>query len=196
MTSAIIERPWRRIAFVVVALLLAACTRSEWQELAVSEGGFAVLMRGQANYARQQVETPAGKTYAHLYSSDRPDAFFAVGYSDYPLAHVMGTRPEEILSGVRDTWVKRVEGKLSVNSPAKLAGRYPGIEFAADGKVKGEETFLQGRLYLVDQRLYQVIALGRKGEVSQGVLNRFLSSFRLIPASDTGMIHLAPPPAK
>ncbi len=195
MTSAIIDRPWRCIAFVVAALLLAACTRSEWQELAISEGGFSVLMRGQARYARQQLETPAGRTYAHLYSSDRPDAFFAVGYSDYPLAHVMGSRPEEILSGVRDTWVKRMDGRLSLSSPTRLAGRYPGIEFAADGKVKGAETFLQGRLYLVDQRLYQVIALGRKGEISQGVLNRYLASFRLIPGSDA-TIHLAPPPVK
>jgi hypothetical protein len=196
MTSAIIDRSWRCIALVVAALLLAACTRSEWQELAISEGGFSVLMRGQARYARQQLETPAGKTFAHLYSSDRPDAFFAVGYSDYPIAHVMGTPAEEIFAGVRDTWVKRLDGKLSLNSPVRLAGRYPGIEFAADGKVKGAETFLQGRLYLVDQRLYQVIALGRKGEISQGVLNRYLASFRLIPGSDTGMIHLAPPPVK
>jgi hypothetical protein len=203
-TAAITNRPraslrlWLPSALVLVALCvaLAACTRSEWQELAVSEGGFSVLMRGQAHYARQQVETPVGKTFAHLYSSDRPDAFFAVGYADYPLAHVVGTAPEEILSGVRDTWVKRMEGRLSLNSPTKLAGKYPGIEFAADGKMKGTDTFLQGRLYLVDQRLYQVIALGRKGEISQGVVNRYLSSFQLIPGSDTGMIHLAPRPAK
>ena len=195
MTSAIIDWSWRCIALVVAALLLAACTRSEWQELSISEGGFSVLMRGQARYARQQLETPAGRTYAHLYSSDRPDAFFAVGYSDYPLAHVMGSKPEEILSGVRDTWVKRMDGRLSLSSPTRLAGRYPGIEFAADGKVKGAETFLQGRLYLVDQRLYQVIALGRKGEISQGVLNRYVASFRLIPGSDA-MIHHAPPPVK
>ena len=175
---------------------LAACTPSEWQELAVSEGGFSVLMRGQPNYARQQVDTPAGKMYGHLYSSDRQDAFYAVGYSDYPLAHVLSTSPDQLLAGVRDTWIRRIEGRLTVSSTRPLDGRYPGMEFAAEGKMKNAATFLQARLYLVDQRLYQVIAMGRKGEVAQGTLNRFLASFRLIPASDTGIINLAPPPAK
>lgn len=175
------------------ALALAACTRSgEWTELAVDEGGFAVLMRPQPRYAKQPVETPAGRTIAHLYSSDRPDAFFAVGYSDYPLAAVVGTPPQDLFAGVRDTWVRRVEGKVVTSSPVTLEGKYPGLEFTAEGRVKDAAAFLQARVYLVDQRLYQVVALARKGEISQGVVNRFLNSFRIIPTSETGTIQLRP----
>ena len=183
-----------RAAGVLILSLaaLTACTRSEWQELAISEGGFSVLMRGQPQYVRQQVDTPGGKTYAHLYSSDRPDAFYAVGYSDYPLAFVLSSKPEELLGGVRDTWVRRVKGTLVMSSPTRIDGKYPGIEFSAEGRVKDADTYLQARLYLVDQRLYQVIAMGKKGEVAQGTLNRFLNSFRLIPAGEA-MINITPP---
>lgn len=183
----------KQLLLALCLATLAACgPRSEWRNLAVSDGGFAVLMRGQPEYARQQLDTPAGKMSAHLYSSDRPDAYYAVGYSDYPLALVLAGSPGQIFAGVRDTWVKRVQGKLSGNSPLKLAGKYPGLRFTAVGTFKDAETFVEGRLYLVDQRLYQVIAMGRKSELSQGVVNRFLDSFKLIPASDTGTLQITP----
>ena len=185
----------RSVCTILVLLVLAACTHSEWQELTINEGGFSVLMRGQAHYAQQPIDTPAGRMVGHLYSSDRPDGYFAVGYSDYPIAHVIGSPAQDVLTGVRDTWVKRVDGKLTMTGAIEIAGKYPGIEFAADGTVKGADTFLHGRLYLVDQRLYQVIALARKGEMPQGVVNRFLNSFKLIPGG-AGMIHLTPAPGK
>ena len=52
--------------------------------------------------------------------------------------------------------------------------------------MKEADAFVHGRLYLVDQRLYQVIAMGRKHEIPQGVVNRFLNSFRLIAAPGRG----------
>jgi len=188
----------RHFALIALCLaLLSACGgSSEWQELTISEGGFSVLMRGQARYARQPVDTPGGKTSAHLYSSDRPDAFFAVGYSDYPLAFVLASRPEDLLNGVRDTWIRRIEGKLLVSSPVKLQGQYSGIEFMGEGAVKGESAFLHARVFLVDQRLYQVISMARKNQISQGVINRYLNSFRIVPASESGMIQLGPQPGE
>ena len=175
-------------------VLLAACTRGEWEKLEVSEGGFSVLMRPQPTYAKMPVDTPAGRAVAHLYSSDRPDAYFAVGYSDYPLAAVVGTPPDELFAGIRDTWVRRVAGRLLISSPLRLQRKYPGLEFTAEGRVNNAETFLHARVYLVDQRLYQVVAMARKGEVSQGVMNRFLDSFRIIPTTESSFLEVVPPP--
>jgi hypothetical protein len=202
---------WRRFAappLFCLAVMLAACGRSEWRELEVSEGAFSVLMRGEPHYVRQALETPAGKMIAHLYSSDRPDAYYAVGYADYPLALVVGTPPEQLFNSVRDTWVRRINGKLSSSDGTlKLAGKYPGVEFMAEGtstrdnkaagpdadaKAGSRDTYVQARLYLVDQRLYQLVATGRKNEVPQGVVNRFLNSFKLIAQSETGTIKIEP----
>ena len=180
---------------LLLACALGGCGRSEWQELPVSDGGFSVLMRSEPRYARQQVDTPAGKMYAHLYSSDRRDSYFAIGYSDYPLALVAGTAPEQLFAGVRDTWLKRIEGKrIARDTPLVLDGRYPGVEFAAEGVVKGVPAFVQARLYLVDQRLYQLIAMGPKEGVSQGTINRFMKSFHLIQQSEVGTLSVEPTP--
>ena len=184
---------WMVLAAAIGVTALAGCGGSEWKEMPIREGGFSVLMRPQPHYGRQQLDTPGGKVAAHLYSSARPESYFAVGYSDYPLAQVVGGSPDALFAHVRDTWVKRIEGRLVRVSPIKLAGQYPGVEFSAEGKVKGADTVLDARLYLVDQRLYQVLAMGRKAEVQQGVVNRFLKSFKLIEASEGGMIMLKPP---
>ena len=183
-----------RIAAALLACAIASsCGKSEWRPLVVSEGGFGVTMRGEPHYARQKVETPAGAMTAHLYSSDRPQSYYAIGYSDYPLALVAGADPKSVFSGVRETWVRRIQGRVtSPDRELKLDGRYPGIEFMAEGKMKGANAVLQARLFLVDQRLYQVIAMGRKNEVPQGEMNRFLNSFRLVEASEVSTLQIRP----
>lgn len=198
------------VALLVLSALFAACGSSEWRDLEVSEGAFAVIMRGQPQYVRQDINTPAGKMTAHLYSSDRPDTYYAVGYVDYPLGLVAGSPPEQLLASVRDTWVRRVQGRLiASDATLRLDGKYPGLEFSAEGSrpaagkapprgdgQKPVETLLQARLYLVDQRLYQLIAMGRKGELPQGDVNRFLKSFRVIPQSEVGNMNIEPPRPK
>lgn len=206
------------LCFACVAALGACGDASEWRELEVSEGGFAVLMRAAPHYVKQDIDTPAGKMTAHLYSSDRPNSYYAVGYVDYPIALVAGSQPEQLFANVRDTWVRRIQGKLvATDDSPKLGGKYPGVEFSAEGTRtrdnrpdklaagkpvattpqerspdKPATTYLQARLYLVDQRLYQVIAMGRKGEVPQGEMNRFLKSFRQVTQSEVGSIKIDP----
>jgi hypothetical protein len=183
----------RFLVLVVFCALASSCGKSEWRPLKVSQGGFQILMREDPHYAKQDVDTPAGPMSAHLYSSDRPVSYYAVGYSDYPLALVIGEKPDKVFSGVRDTWVRRLGGRLvAPDAKLTLAGQYPGLEFNAEGRAKGADAFVQARLYLVDQRLYQVIAMGLKNQVPQGEVNRFLNSFELVPTSEVGSIKIRP----
>ena len=197
MTLTAIRKLRCALLALCACIALGACSRGgDWQELEVTEGGFKVLMRPHPTYMRQALDTPVGKVQAHVYSSDRPDAYFAVGYNDYPLAQMIGSSPDTLFTGVRDTWVKRINGRLTGSSPMRLQGAYPGLGFSAEGRVKDADTFLEGRLYLADQRLYQVIAMGRKGEIAQGTLNRFLESFRIVPIGDATTIEVKPPAEK
>jgi hypothetical protein len=183
-----------RWTIVFAACVLVACSRgdSEWKALAVHEAGFSILMRDQPQYMRQTLDTPAGKMEAHLYASDRPDAYFAVGYSDYPLALVLGGSPQELFADVRDTWVRRLEGRLVSSDDRIRIGNYPGYAFSVVGKAKGADAILDARLYLVDQRLYQIVAISRRNEVAQGVVNRYLDSFKLIDEARVGSIRVEP----
>jgi len=182
----------KRIAIALLLLALAACGGSEWRPLEVPDGAFAALMRGQPHYARQTLDTPAGQMQAHLYSSDRPDAYYAIGFSDYPLTFAIQTQAEEILNGVRDTWVKRINGKL-VTSGREAHDKNPGLQFTARGTFRDRDVLLDARLYLVDQRLYQLVAITRTAETPQGVVNRFFKSFRLAPPGAVGELKFDAP---
>jgi hypothetical protein len=181
------------VALLAIAAAAACGGGTEWRDLTVGDAGFAVLMRGDPHYTKQELDTPRGRMVAHLYSSDRRDSYFAVGYADYPLALVVGSPPEQVFGGVRDTWVRRVSGRLvSSDNSIKLDGKYPGLEFTAEGRMKDADTFVQARLFLVDQRLYQLVAMGRKEDVPQGVINRFLNSFRLVPVTGVDTLRIEP----
>ena len=78
--------------------------------------------------------------------------------------------------------------------PLKLEGKYPGVQFSTTGKYQDRDTLLEGRLYLVDQRLYQIVALSRPGEIAQAVVNRYFNSFKLIPVEYTEKVQIKPPP--
>src|SRR5215213_5452322 len=98
---ATVLRQWTLFATLVLTALTGCSGRTEWQELPIREGGFSVLMRPQPHYASQQLDTPAGKVPAHLYSSPRGDSYFAVGYSDYPLSQVVGGSPDALFAQIR-----------------------------------------------------------------------------------------------
>ena len=106
----------------------------------------------------------------------------------------MGQDADKIFAGVRDTWIRRIGGRLvGGERKLRLADKHPGLEFAAEGSAQGAAAIIQARVFLVDQRLYQVIAMGRKNEVPQGDINRFLNSFELVPVADVGTIPIKPP---
>jgi hypothetical protein len=44
------RHPTALLFVFVLAGVLGACTRSEWRELPVSDGGFSFLMRGEPHY--------------------------------------------------------------------------------------------------------------------------------------------------
>ncbi len=65
----------------------------------------------------------------------------------------------------------------SADSRKVLAGE--AIE-ASGMEAGGRAVQLAARLFIVDDRLFQVVALGAKGELSAETLDTFFTSFRLI----------------
>lgn len=161
------------------ALLLAACGGPSWQELKAPDGGFRVLMRGDPQVEKRDLDTPIGKITGHWYSTERNDAVFGVGYADYPADFVQNAPPRQIFTIVREGWLKRIDGTLQGDMTDIRAEGHPGIEFMASGKFNGRDAYLKGRFYLVGNRLYQVVAFGDKDKVSRSDIDQFMGSFKL-----------------
>jgi hypothetical protein len=191
----------RAIARLLPMLLLAAvasgCDRSQWQEQSIRDGGFRVLMRPQPHYEKRQLDTPVGAITAHLYTMELSDSVFGVGYSDYPEQMLRMMAPRRMFMDVRDGWMKRIDGRLQgEGKDIRLEGTYPGMEIVASGTVNGREAYLRGRFYLVGNRLYQIVVFGNRDSIPLADVNRFLSSFKLIPPREVSDVTIQPAPDK
>lgn len=183
------------VLLAAAALLVAGCGGPSWQEQNIQAGGFRIMMRGDVHYDKNVLDTPVGKIEAHMYSMELKDSVFGVGYSDYPEQMVQSMAPRRLFMAVRDTWVRRINGRLQGDgADIRLEGKHPGMEIVAWGKVKDRDAYLKGRFYLVGNRLYQVVVFGNQDSMPLADINRFMESFKLIPQREVGRIDIAPTP--
>ena len=182
---------------LVFLLLAAACSDPSWREVASSDGGFRIRMHGDPRVEQRSVDTPAGKITGHLYSLEGKDSVYAVGFADYPRQILQASHPASMFSGVRDSWLKRIDGQLEgKTTDIRLDGKWHGMEFAARGRLAGRDAWMRGRLYLVDNRLYQLIVFGSRETIPLSDINQFMGSFKVAQPRDTTTLTIDATPEK
>jgi len=113
-----------------------------------------------------------------MFVAEQGQKAWLVGYSDYPEALVEASDPATMLAGARDGAVSNVNGQLVSDAEITLNG-YPGREFSASVTQNGQEIVLRQRVYMVGNRLYQVVVIAPKGEENSTEVEDFFQSFRL-----------------
>ena len=114
---------------------------------------------------------------------------FAVGTAQLPAG--LSAEPvarQRTIAHLRDALVHNIDGSIVKQSSAALpvpAGDSRKVLAAEAVEASGREAGgravqLAARLFIVDDRLFQVVALGAKGEMSPEALDTFFTSFRLI----------------
>lgn len=187
-------RPLRRrfltacLAWAIVAGGAACNPTFNWREYR-SPDGFAVMLPGRPQTVSREVILPDGPLQMSMTSTGIGATLFAVGAASLPpgLSAEPSAR-QRTIEHLRDALVRNVNGNITQSSAAALsvpasdsrrvlaaeaieaAGRDPG----------GRAVQLAARLFIVDDRVFQVVALGASGEISPDTLDTFFTSFRLI----------------
>jgi hypothetical protein len=174
-------------SFVLTPLTIApapaAPAATAWSELVSKDGGFRVMLPGQATYSVQTVPTNLGPLQMHSWILDFGTAGFAVLYGDYPATHVQNTGADTIVrnavKGLLDSW-KPGAAAFDTETAINL-GSYPGREYSVDAG----GYFNKGRTLLVGNRLYQVLARAPSAQRAAAEIDfdRFLASFAIIATS-------------
>jgi hypothetical protein len=162
-------------AFLFIALL-AACKPGRWREYSNQEGKFSVLLPGKPDETVQNVDTAAGAITTYRYQIDSNNTSFAVAYTDYPADLISLSNPEELLNEAREGALSNIQGKLLEEQQVKVNG-FPGRHLRIESS--GSKMMLEARIFLVDSRLYQVLAAYRTGSVEDREITKFLNSFKL-----------------
>jgi len=145
-------------------------TTVKWTTYSSAPGRFSMLFPGQPTLKEQPVDSAAGKLTNNILMASSGSSAFLASYADYPLVN---DDLQAILDRVRDGAVSGIKGTLIKSTPITHKG-YPGREFQASG----EGLLATFRIYVVNNRLYQMVAVYPPGASTEEVKD-FLNSFDL-----------------
>jgi hypothetical protein len=121
----------------------------------------------------------------HFFSVERRDGLFGVGYLDFPDLIMVRAREdpealkamlEEVLEGV----IRRTGLQLDAPSRQIFMRNNPGREASAAGRIQNKDAVMKVRIYLVENRLYQIMTVGEKNGLKEKDVDLFFYSFRLL----------------
>jgi hypothetical protein len=162
--------------FVALGVVSAfASDPQDWKEFAPAEGRFKALMPGTPKPYKLDTESDFGKGVLHMNTVQAGKTMYGANYCDFP-AEVKKAPLKQVYDSSRDGAVANLDGKLASENDIKL-GDYSGREIQID--VAGGKQLFRARVFLVDQRLYQVVVFGSKEAVTSKDAEKFLDSFKL-----------------
>jgi len=151
-----------------------------WKSFSPPNGGFSILMPSMPTESRLMQDTAMGKIFVSSFRLHMKNMAYIVSYNDYPEVYVGRSNINVFFAGVRDGSVGNINGRVLTQHNISISG-YPGLEYVAEFMFKrhGDST-IKTRIYLVNNRLYQVSVIGMRGELSVAQQNKFLNSFKLL----------------
>ena len=166
---------------LIGTLLTTACNGASIQGEAFSSetGELRVETPAPFEETQQAIQTPVGPVEIHTFTAEAEDSAYVIAYSDYPSAIVEETNPQALLDSSRDGAVTNLGGTLLSEEAVEIDG-YPGRSLViSTGAETDEPATISSRIYLVDNRLYQVLVVIPEGKNVEKAAAGFLESFAL-----------------
>lgn len=156
-------------------------SESVWKPFSSPEGGFTVLFPGQPNTDKANTNTTAGANSLQAFAVLREnEALYVVSYRDVVEQIILNSRnTDQILAS---TVSRASQGsRVSLLNERNISlGRFPGKEI----RVQLEKNIiLRGRIYLVNQRLYQLFVVTNQEANLTKSIEGFFKSFQVLPDS-------------
>lgn len=141
------------------------------------EGKFSVTLPVKPTEKTTTTKTDAGEVKIHLFLVDQKDRAYIVTYSDYP-AGTVGANADKVLGGVAAGNVKSLKGKLASEEKITIGkNKHPGRDIRVEMPEK--KGLYRAHIFLVGDRLYQVVALGPDEFAKSKAVDDYLKSFAI-----------------
>jgi len=142
------------------------------------EGKFSVSLPTKPVKQTQKARSDIGELQVHLFIVDQKERGFIASYTDYPNGSVTDQTRQKVLDACRDGNVKGVKGKLASEKKITLGEKkHEGRELLIE--LPGGKATYRARIFLVGDRLYQVIAIGPDDFARSQAVTDYLDSFQV-----------------
>lgn len=155
-------------------LMLAAPAAAEQANNTLFD--FSANFPCQSQTMPQTVNTPLGTIQVNLFICELDNHAFGVSVADYPAGTVTDDNIDSLLAGAAAGSAANVQGTVRDIQPFTL-GRYVGREAIIDSNAMG--MTIRTRIFLVGDRLYQVMAVMPSNQENAPAAIGFLNSFRI-----------------
>ena len=159
-----------------------SCSSQQWKKIKVKEGNFSILFPGKPTRRIENISTAAGniKGYIYTYSdeSDESDkkTTFLIMYSDFPEELMRTANAERVLESTVNGQIGSLKGRMISSKKIYLNDTYPGIEV----EYKSNRITFLTRVYLKENRLFQILAGSSNITKDRNDIKKFLTSFKII----------------
>ncbi len=158
---------------------------ASWKEYKPGGGRYALLLPGLPREQVEMVDTALGKIQLHMsmlaVTYKEEFVICAMNYSDFPVQITDPTAIRKTLDGAREELLANKTRKLISETEIHLDA-YPGREI----KIEQGDLIAVSRIFLVRERLFQVVVFASKGpkpddvvKFQEDVRQRILSSFKV-----------------
>jgi hypothetical protein len=174
-------------AAVALAVLGAAgCSpRFNFREVRLAEARCVISLPDKPQTVQRELDFNGRRVTMDMTSTGVGPTLFALGVAQLPPEAVAPAQLDATVAWFRDGLLRNVGGTLTGTTTVGLAapvGRTVRTAQAvtARGRIGADrKAVLAARFYVVDDRLYQVVALGAEDEIPSDVVDTFFDSFRL-----------------
>ena len=152
--------------------------QSEWQEFYSEDANFTVLFPGKPEEENDSMNTQIGTISRQTYiaEGDGGQSSYLVMCVDFPKGVVESANYEVIFDSVRDDLMASYQGQI-YSEDAIALDNFPGREFNFEGEWKKNLVYGNVMTFLVEERLYLLMALGVEEEVDPEDAEKFFISF-------------------
>ena len=166
------------LLLVVPAGLASGRDTDDWIDFSPKGGKFTIKVPTKPKEQTQDVDTAVGPITLHLFTVPAgKDGAYLVAYADLPEDALDPDNLDESFDGLEKGFIKGAKWKQLSSKKIKLQKKYPGREITFSVpqlKAKGKARF-----FVVQTRLYQIVAVGTEEFMEGEDIDFFFDSFRI-----------------
>ncbi len=165
-----------RVALIlgILAAFAPPAPAEELRDFVSPAGGYRIRLPGKPT--EKKLDAPEGLLHV-AEVEEKNKGVYVVAWTDLGPVAEKALKPQERLKQATHAIVHRLAGKEAKARPITLEGKYPGRKVQAT--IPRPPGLVLARVYLVDHRLYQLMAIGSTEWASGSRTDEVLKSFAL-----------------
>ena len=168
-------RPFRAWIALLSLAICAGCAKQPLTQFVVDDGTWAIMLPGTPKREVSTVQTAIGPVDQIQYRVGNFNRQYGVAYADFP-SFITNAPAQSLLDGARDGALKNTNARL-IDDKERHLGEFLGKEIRAE--LPNTDVQLWAFIFLVKHRLYQIIVVEPKDEITSARTDSIFFSFEL-----------------